>query len=303
MTTPPDTGLTVEKRAELRLRVETQNWPTFDRDTVLSLLDALDAADRELATLRRSSEHMLAGTRIALDHLNYRESQGRMLTSREHLWLETERAHLTDEVDSLNAESGELRRKFNTAADDCEYACNERDELKLKVSSLEAETMTLTSERDTARMTQEELRRKLEEAEARVLKERDAGVACYEETVREGRLRDAVVEAARVVFGLLTGEHGTCGVAPMNALRDALSALDQPSKPEPTPSGEREIKVGSTWLETERDLLSQVLCVSNELGVRVSRVIRGKESRCWFGFTAFRRLFEFVSDPPEEPKL
>jgi len=68
-----------------------------------------------------------------------------------------------------------------------------------------------------------------------------------------------------------------------------------PSQPEPRP-----IVVGSTWLETERNIQSTVVAVSQVWGVRVKRSVDGRLTRCWFGESVFRKLFTHVSDPAPE---
>lgn len=74
MTTPPDTGLTVEKRAELR-RLADDGY-VVGSAVVLSLLDALDAKDREFANERAQSlEHKTARHLLASELVNLADGQ------------------------------------------------------------------------------------------------------------------------------------------------------------------------------------------------------------------------------------
>lgn len=127
-----------------------------------------------------------------------------------------------------------------------------RKESEARISALEAETMTLTSERDTARMTQEELKRKLEDAEHRAsdgwassrLEQTGRIEATAKATNWEAlynqvlidcgnidaqlRKRDAAVEAARAFVDAPPSHAASFHYA---SLVEALSALDQPSEP------------------------------------------------------------------------
>lgn len=124
-----------------------------------------------------------------------------------------------------------------------------------RIRQLEAETMTLTSERDTARMAQDELRaevnrlnaeafelkRKLEEATDRVRGKADQVDQIIRDSMEEHqacmdeiRKRDAVVEAARRVnlWAFAEGQEAP-SLSVLGPLREVLSALDQPSEPKP----------------------------------------------------------------------
>lgn len=153
-------------------------------DIFVRMREERDALKARVEALLRDTEALKKRRDIdVMEATDEADTAGRKLTESRARIQQLE-GELADEKAGHEFTKTQLRVAVGDAkqfARERDEALAECDELKLKVSALEAETMTLTSERDTARMTQDELRRELEEAEARVLKERDAGVACYGE--------------------------------------------------------------------------------------------------------------------------
>lgn len=111
---------------------------------------------------------------------------------------------------------------------------------------------------------------------------------CMQSTIARLRSSVAELDTALAVERRLFNDECSAHQATTLLLKSAESAREGAWAP----------KIGSVWLESERNLESTVKALSPELGVRVERFIDGRATRCWFGLSVFWKLFVPLPAPP-----